>query len=175
MDKLYAPWRDEYVLSQARSKSCKTDASGQAAPCVFCTVFDGQEPDDQRYVLYNDGDVAVLLNLYPYNGGHLLVIARNHVEYLHEMPDAILHKLMKLSALSMQIIKQELACEAINFGANLGRAAGAGIPEHAHLHIVPRFVGDTGFFTTIGQSKQVSVDLQKIYQRLQPYFRNITV
>lgn len=167
MDKLYAPWRDQYVMSHIRS-----DYTGA---CVFCVLFDNKESDEQRYVLYKDADVAVLLNLYPYNGGHLLVVPSSHVENLYDLPDIVLTKLMKCSSLSTKIVKQALACEAINFGANIGRAAGAGIPEHVHLHIVPRFMGDTGFFTTIGEAKQVSVDLHRIYQTLKPYFENINL
>ena len=165
MDKLYAPWRDQYVMSHI-----KKDYAGA---CVFCIVFEDTKSNEQRYVLYQDADVAILLNLYPYNGGHLLVIPMQHVENLHDLPEVVLGKLMKASSVSMKIIKQALACEAINFGANIGRAAGAGIPEHVHLHIVPRFAGDTGFFTTIGDAKQVSVDLHRIYQTLLPHFKNI--
>jgi len=77
---------------------------------------------------------------------------------------------MSATSKSMQIIKKEFNCDGINFGANVGRAAGAGIPQHVHMHIVPRFAGDTGFFTTIGESKQVSVDLEKIYKNLKPHF-----
>lgn len=167
MDKLYAPWRDQYVMSHI-----KTDYVGA---CVFCKIFENAASNRDRYVLYQDNDVAVLLNLYPYNGGHLLVIPMQHVENLYDLPDGVLDKLMRASSVSMKIIKQALACEAINFGANIGRAAGAGIPEHVHLHIVPRFTGDTGFFTTIGEAKQVSVDLHRIYQTLLPHFENISL
>jgi len=167
MDKLYAPWRDTYVMSHTREK--------KAGTCVFCVAFDGQESNDERYILYKDTDVMILLNLYPYNGGHLLIVPYQHVENLYDLSGIVLDKLMKLSSLSTKFVKQALACEAINFGANIGRAAGAGIPDHIHLHVVPRFTGDTGFFTTIGDAKQVSVDLQRIYQTLKPYFENIKI
>lgn len=167
MDKLYAPWRDKYVQSCTKNKT--------PGACVFCMAFDNQESDDERYILYKDEQVMALLNLYPYNGGHLLVIPRLHTQELYDVPGAVLAKLMQLSAVSMRFLQEALACEAINFGANIGRAAGAGIPEHVHLHIVPRFVGDTGFFTTIGDAKQVSVDLLRIYQILKPYFQDIKI
>jgi len=165
MDKLYAPWRDQYVMSHIKKD--------HAGACVFCVVFDDQESDEQRYVLYKDADVAILLNLYPYNGGHLLVVPVDHVENLYDLSEAVQNKLMQSSSVSMKIIKKALACEAINFGANIGRVAGAGIPEHVHLHIVPRFSGDTGFLTTVGDTKQISVDLHRVYQTLKPYFENI--
>lgn len=167
MDKLYAPWRDMYVKSHT-----KKDQSGA---CVFCTLFDQKESNQERYILYKDNDLAVILNLYPYNAGHLLIIPKNHVENLYELSDVVLSKMMKVAAISTQIIKEALACEAINFGANLGRLAGAGIPEHIHLHIVPRFTGDTGFFTVVGDAKPVSIDLNWVYKKLITYFEKISL
>lgn len=167
MDKLYAPWRDQYVMSHT-----KKDQNGA---CVFCTLFDNQELDQDRYILYKDIQIAVILNLYPYNAGHLLIIPKNHVENLYELSDEILSKIMKITAISTQIVKQGLACEAINFGANLGRLAGAGIPEHIHMHIVPRFAGDTGFFTVVGDAKPVSIDLNSVYKKMKPYFEKISL
>lgn len=167
MDKLYAPWRDQYVMSQI-----KKDQNGV---CVFCTLYDGKEPDQDRYILYKDSDVAVLLNLYPYNAGHLLIIPMKHVPELYELTDPVLLKMMKLSAISTQVVKQALACQASNFGANLGRIAGGGIPEHVHLHVVPRFLGDTGFFTVVGDAKQISVDLNSVYKKMKPYFEKISL
>src|SRR3990167_8192385 len=119
MDKLYAPWRDQYVMSQTKKS--------QGGACVFCTLFDGKESDQDRYMLYKDSDVAVLLNLYPYNAGHLLIVPVKHVPELYELSGAVLAKLMKLSAISTQVTKQALACEDNNFGANLGKVAGGGI------------------------------------------------
>jgi len=167
MDKLYAPWRDQYVMSQVNK--------GQVKACVFCTVFDGKEADQDRYILYKDLDVVVLLNLYPYNAGHLLIVPVKHVPELYDLADIVLLKMMKLSAISTQVVKQALACEATNFGANLGKIAGGGIPEHVHLHVVPRFLGDTGFFTVVGNAKQISVDLNTVYKKLQPHFQNISL
>jgi ATP adenylyltransferase len=167
MDKLYAPWRSQYVMSQIKKD--------QGGACVFCTVFDGKESDQDRYILYKDIDVVVLLNLYPYNAGHLLIVPQKHVPELYELSDMILSKMMKLSAISTQVVKQALACEASNFGANLGKIAGGGIPEHVHLHVVPRFLGDTGFFTVVGDAKQISVDLNSVYKKLQLYFQNVSL
>ncbi|MBI2344760.1 HIT domain-containing protein [Candidatus Dependentiae bacterium] len=167
MDKLYAPWRDQYVMSHT-----KNDYSGA---CVFCTLFNKQESDEERYILYKDAMVAVILNLYPYNAGHLLVVPQNHVENLYELSDELLSRMIKISAVSTQIVKQALACQAINFGANFGRIAGAGIPEHVHLHIVPRYSGDTGFFTVIGDAKPISIDLNSVYKKMKPYFKEISL
>lgn len=165
MDKLYAPWRDHYVQDHVKAGKSQDNDS-----CIFCDVFCDKIDDADRFVLYKDRDVAVMLNLYPYNGGHVMVFARNHVEQFYEISAEIQNKLIQAVSLSMKIIKQTLACEGINFGANVGRIAGAGIPQHVHMHIVPRWQGDTGFFPIIGETKQVSVDLEKIYKKLKPVF-----
>ncbi len=162
MDKLYAPWRDRYVHQAIKSEYDK--------PCVFCEVFDHQESDEKRFVLWKNTEVAVLLNLYPYNGGHLLVIPAMHTAQFHELSEKTLNSLMTIVSQSCKIVQEVLGCQGVNFGANIGRAAGAGIPDHVHMHIVPRFVGDTGFFTTIGDGKQISVDLEKMYKKLKSSF-----
>ena len=167
MDKLYAPWRDGYVREHIHGEK---DNNG----CIFCAVFllKNEKEMNDHYVLYRNNNVAVMLNLYPYNGGHLLIFSANHVEQLFDIPRDIQEQLIQLSSLSMKIIKETLNCNAINFGANIGKDAGAGIPEHMHLHIVPRWQGDTGFFPVIGDTKQVSVDLNKIFNQLKPVFDN---
>lgn len=165
MDKLYAPWRDIYVESHI-----KRTLEKEIKRCIFCDVFESDGSDDEKFILYKNDKAAVILNLYPYNGGHLLVFARNHVQELYELPEDIGNLLIKLSSKSMEILKKELEPGAFNFGANIGKDAGAGIPSHMHLHIVPRWRGDTGFLTTIGSTKQVSVDLEKLYNRLKPIF-----
>jgi len=162
MDKLYAPWRDRYVRSQIQGNVSKL--------CVFCELFASTELESDLFILFKNKDIVIILNLYPYNGGHLLVIPRIHVSELDELSDSTLHEIMIAISKSIKIVKEELGSQGVNFGANVGLAAGAGIPEHVHMHIVPRFVGDTGFFTTIGDAKQVSVDLDKIYKRLKPHF-----
>ncbi|MBP9765313.1 HIT domain-containing protein [Candidatus Babeliales bacterium] len=165
MDKLYAPWRDRYVKSQI--------GGHKDGACVFCVLFDGQEPDDKRYILYRDSDIAVILNLYPYNGGHIMVIPVQHRQELYDIDQRVQHKMIQATSMSTKILKQALACDGLNMGANIGRNSGAGIPEHLHIHVVPRFAGDTGFFTTIADSKQISVDLHELYKKLKPYFENI--
>lgn len=162
MDKLYAPWRDRYVHSQIDGK--------QLGGCVFCELFTSGESDEQRFILFKNNDLVVVLNLYPYNGGHILVLPKNHESEFDLLPESVLAGLMSAVAKSIKIVREQLSCQGINFGANIGRAAGAGIPEHVHMHIVPRYAGDTGFFTTIGDSKQISVDLEKIYKKLKPHF-----
>ena len=165
MDKLYAPWRDKYVEDSVKGQ--RPDAQ---KTCVFCEVFAENISEQEHYILHKQSDVVIMLNLYPYNGGHVLVVPRQHVSNLHEVSQETLHSLMTTVATSTKLIQQSLGCEGINFGANIGRIAGAGIPQHVHLHIVPRWQGDTGFLPVIGETKQVSVDLNRIYQKLKPVF-----
>jgi ATP adenylyltransferase len=162
MDKLYAPWRDRYVHQVAKGV--------KAEQCVFCDIFTPQESDQDKLVLWKNDTLAVILNLYPYNGGHVMVIPKNHVAEFYHLSSSELATFMNVLAFSTKALTQALACEGINVGANLGRAAGAGIPQHVHMHVVPRFAGDTGFFTTVGDAKQISVDLEKIYKKLKPFF-----
>lgn len=164
MDKLYAPWRDCYVQDHVKNNKSSTDR------CVFCDVFVDDVDQKEKFILHRQDDLAVMLNLYPYNGGHLLIFPKQHSSEYFELSEQTLSSLMKVSAESMEIVKEVFGCEGLNFGANIGRIAGAGIPQHVHLHVVPRWSGDTGFMPVIAQTKQVSVDLHKIYKQLKPAF-----
>lgn len=165
MDKLYAPWRDCYVQDHVKkAKPC------DEKHCVFCDVFAQKVSDKQAFVLYRNDKLAIMLNLYPYNGGHVLVFPKQHSSEFFELSEDVLQELMVTVSKSMKILKQVLRSDAINFGANVGKYAGAGIPEHVHMHIVPRWGGDTGFMPVIAQTKQVSVDLSKMYKQLKPAF-----
>ena len=99
-----------------------------------------------------------------------MIIPKSHVEQPYALSDKNLNDFMNIAAKSIKIVQDVLGCDGINFGANFGKAAGAGIPAHLHAHIVPRFAGDTGFFTTIGNTKQISVDLENVYKKLKPHF-----
>lgn len=166
MDKLYAPWRDCYVKDHVKNnRNCQ-------GRCIFCDVFVDDVNIEQKFILHRQDDLAVMLNLYPYNGGHLLVFPKNHSSELYTLSELVLQDLMKVAAISMRLVKEQLGCQAINFGANIGRFAGAGIPEHVHMHIVPRWGGDTGFMPVIAQTKQVSVNLHNVYAQLKPLFDN---
>ena len=165
MDKLYAPWRDCYVQDHVKKGNSCDDVR-----CIFCDVFDDRIAGQDRFVLYRDRAVAIMLNLYPYNGGHVLVFPLDHVDQFYNLSEDVQCQLMTATTKSMKIVKDTLKCDGMNFGANVGRIAGAGIPQHVHMHIVPRWSGDTGFLPIIGETKQVSVDLEKIYKQLKPVF-----
>ena len=169
MDILYAPWRDKYVTHSKKEKSPSDDA------CVFCEKLLAKNPDDQEFVLKKTKHAFVILNLYPYNGGHLLILPQQHVAHLEDLSQEIRAELMELVSASIVILKNVLRAEGINAGLNLGRASGAGIPSHVHFHVVPRWIGDTSFITTIGDVKNVSVDLERIYNDLKPAFQALEI
>lgn len=172
MDILYAPWRDKYI------KQSKKESNGSDQKCVFCDIIDAKnihQSKTESFVLKETKYAFVILNVYPYNGGHVLILPRQHSAHLEDLSQEIRKELMELLSATIVIIKQVLKAEGINAGLNLGRAGGAGIPDHLHMHVVPRWFGDTSFITTIGQTKNVSVDLERIYQDLKPAFQALNM
>ena len=165
MDILYAPWRDQYVTNTKENKGCEPHNS-----CIFCNKILSKDEKVQEFILKETEHAFVILNLYPYNGGHLLILPKEHVAHLENLTKEIRAQLMELVCASSVILKNILQAQGINAGLNLGRASGAGIPEHLHFHVVPRWIGDTSFITVIGNTKNVSVDLEKIYNNLKPAF-----
>jgi len=169
MDKLYAPWRDEYII-------CKDKDQKNVAPaCVFC-VPNREDDTANGYVLKTFKHTTVMLNLYPYAAGHLLIIPdKKHVMFLHELSKECLTEMMLIASESVHILQKVLCAEGANVGMNLGGCAGAGIPGHVHMHIVPRWPGDTNFMPVIGKTKQISVDLERVYNDLLPAFARLTL
>lgn len=168
MKKLYAPWRSGYTVDTTRGKH--DDAS--ADECVFCTKF-AADDDRTHYILGRYKHHAILLNLYPYNAGHLLIVPFDHVKHMHDLSPEARTELMELITKSIDILKEVLNAEGINVGVNLGKAAGAGIPSHLHWHIIPRWAGDTNFLPTVGDTKAVSYDLNTMYDQLIDSFKNL--
>lgn len=165
MEKLYAPWRDGYTDEVTHKKKCDLEES-----CVFCIQFK-EDQDDKYFILARFKYSAVLLNKYPYNGGHLLIIPFEHKSQLSEFRHEVRQELMELIAQTSVILKEQLAAQGINVGLNEGKAAGAGIPAHLHVHVLPRWTGDTNFLPTLADTKQISVNLNDFFVRLKPYFQ----
>ena len=164
---LYAPWRDKY--SNARSDQKERNKG----VCVFCVIWEKKERDEELFVLARYSCTMVLLNRYPYAGGHLLVVPKDHKSDLSELSSDSRIQLIELLSESTEILKQSLCAMGVNVGINIGKAAGAGIPGHLHVHLVPRWEGDTNFLPVIGKVKQVSVDLERIYKKLRTPFQEL--
>ena len=161
MDNLWAPWRMQYI--RAPKKNTKET--------FLKKLEDGN--DEENLVLFRGEHSFVCMNLYPYNNGHIMVLPNNIVEKPEELDDVTQFEIMKIASLSMKIIREKMNAEAFNFGANIGASAGAGIAEHLHFHIVPRWKGDTNFMPVIGNTKVHVQGLNDTYVMLRPLFKNM--
>jgi ATP adenylyltransferase len=158
MDHLWSPWRYRYIAS-AESKSS----------CVFCRIrTDGDDIND--LVLYRGELVFVVLNLFPYTSGHLMVVPNQHTASFAELDQETTRDMFELAKRAELALREEYHPDGFNIGINLGKAAGAGIEEHLHLHIVPRWVGDANFVSIIGETRVLPEDLSSTYKRLKTHF-----
>ena len=155
MDHLWSPWRLEYVISK------------KPEGCVFC------RPSDDPLVVHHGQLSYVVLNLYPYNNGHLMVVPYRHESTLAGLTREEMNEVGTLTQLSERVLREAYKLEGINVGVNLGSPAGAGIAEHLHLHLVPRWNGDTNFMTVVGQTRVLPEDIQSTAARLRPIFEKL--
>jgi ATP adenylyltransferase len=137
--------------------------------CLFCMKA-AENCDSDNQVLYRGEHTFVMLNAYPYNPGHLMVVPYAHVDRLDTLADEAANELMQVTRLALRILHQALSPDGMNIGINQGAAAGAGITEHVHQHIVPRWIGDTNFMTTVGETKVLPEMLAQTYSKLAPLF-----
>ncbi len=158
MKKIYAPWRSNY-LSQSEITSQPDKL------CVFCKQF-SENQDKKNYIIKRYTHCAVMLNLYPYNAGHSMILPYKHVANFADLTSEIRSELMEVISQTITIIQDSLGCTGINMGTNQGKAAGGSISDHIHVHILPRWLGDTNFLAALADTKQISFDLKKIYEQL---------
>lgn len=161
MKTLWAPWRIEYILAP------KPDT------CVFC-LPDQTQDDAERLILYRGVHSFVVMNKFPYSTGHLLVIPYKHVMDLMALSAEESYELMDLMRQSTRILQARFRCQGINIGLNLGEAAGAGIREHLHFHLVPRWNGDSSFMAVLDDVHILPEHLEATYAALKPYFDELT-
>jgi ATP adenylyltransferase len=159
METLWSPWRMEYI----QANKDETDDAG----CILCRLRDGEESER---VLARTELAYVVLNKYPYNPGHLMVVPSRHVGDLEELTDAELLELQRLLTRSVSALREESAPHGFNVGMNLGRIAGAGIPDHLHWHVVPRWAGDTNFMPVVGETRVLPELVEETARRLAPHF-----
>ena len=169
MKKLYVPWRSSY----AKSVSSTVEKIGSAIECVFCQQF-AQTTDDAHFILHRFTHITAMLNRYPYNAGHILLLPHAHIARLDQLSVEAQHELIALTSHTVTILETVLGSHGTNVGINLGKAAGAGIPSHLHVHVLPRWMGDTNFLPALADTKTISFDLKKIYEDLKPHFENIS-
>jgi ATP adenylyltransferase len=158
MERLWAPWRMEYIS--------KPPQPG----CLFCRAIEHPEGPDAELVVWRPDGAIVMLNKFPYNPGHAMVAPLAHKGELEDLDDAQTADLMRALKRTIAVLKASLKPEGFNVGANLGRVAGAGIPDHVHLHVVPRWNGDTNFMPVIGEVKVVNEHLLQTAAKLRTAF-----
>jgi ATP adenylyltransferase len=158
MDRLWTPWRLSYV----------TDASTTTPACIFCAAVEAG--DAEPLVVYRGARAFVILNKFPYNNGHLMVVPVRHTGSLADLDDAELLEVMTLAREAERILTEVYRPHGFNLGINLGRPAGAGILDHLHLHVVPRWNGDTSFMTVFGDTRVLPEELPQTARRLREVF-----
>lgn len=137
--------------------------------CIFCPGSD-IDRDRENLVLFRGKHNFIIMNLFPYNNAHLMIVPFKHVSDTEDLDNRTLHEVMELADRSMKILKETIHPQGFNFGANIGAAGGAGIEEHIHFHIVPRWTGDTNFMPVIGQTKVMVQGIMETYDDLKPLF-----
>jgi ATP adenylyltransferase len=135
--------------------------------CVFCDK-PREEEDLQNGILARGPNTFIILNAYPYNSGHMMVVPYGHHSDFTTVEPAVTCEMMAMAQIAIMVLQQEFSCEGANLGLNLGKPAGAGIADHIHLHIVPRWTGDTNFMTTLGDTRVVPQSLEETCDRLAP-------
>ena len=163
MQILFTPWRYPYLTSPKSEKS---------GGCIFCDAAAAGNPRE-TLTLYRNGKALVMLNRYPYTNGHVMVAPVAHEARLFESTDQSLHALIRLTAEAQRILSDVYHPDGFNVGMNFGQVAGAGVVDHYHLHIVPRWGGDSNFMTVTAQTRLVPEELDTTFDKLEPRFREI--
>jgi ATP adenylyltransferase len=159
VERLWSPWRLAYV------------SGGESKGCVFCDAQTSERATP--LVLFGGTTCFVILNLYPYNNGHLMVVPRRHVATLAEATRDELTELVGLTRVAEMALTEAYHPQGLNVGMNLGRAAGAGVADHMHVHVVPRWAGDTNFMTVVGEVRVLPEELEQTAARLRPIFEKV--
>jgi len=158
---MWSPWRARYIAAGF-------DAPDEA--CVFCRIANDPEHDETNFVLHRAQHCFVLLNLYPYISGHLMIVPYLHTSEFDSTPKEITDDMMDLAKRSQTALREAYSPAGFNMGMNLGRVAGAGIADHIHIHLLPRWSGDANFMTTIAEARVLPEDLVTTYAKLRGKF-----
>jgi len=155
---VWSPWRYHYVSTAA-----------QQTGCIFCRAIQEVDQPDSL-VLYRAQYNYILLNRYPYNNGHLMIAPYQHIANPADIDSGVTEEMMRLSQRAIQALREVYKPDGFNLGMNLGKCAGAGVEEHYHLHVVPRWNGDTSFMTTLAETRVIPEDFNTALSKLKPYF-----
>ncbi|PHR59075.1 MAG: HIT family hydrolase [Arcobacter sp.] len=149
---LYAPWRDEYITNK------------KIQGCIFCHI--SKHDGDDLHILYKDEHCFIVMNKYPYTPGHFMIIPHFHTDALEELDPKVWLHMSALAQKGVKLLKVGFGAQGVNIGMNLGKEGGAGIAEHIHMHLVPRWERDTNFITAVAQTRVYSTDFEKVYQKI---------
>jgi len=158
VERLWSPWRNEYIGA--------TGSKDPAPDCVFCVARADPSQDAAQFVVHRGSDNFVILNRYPYISGHLMIVPYAHLAKLSEAPRSTANEMMDLAQRCELALREVYNPDGFNFGMNLGRAAGAGVAGHIHLHVLPRWGGDTNFMSTVAETRVLPEDLAVTYDKL---------
>ncbi len=157
MDYLWTPWRYAYITTAAKH-------DGRSEGCIFCEL--PKLPDPDAKIIHRGTHCFVILNSFPYTSGHVMVVPFAHTDQLQKLPEAVAYEMMSFSQRMEGVLRQVYSPDGINLGMNVGRAAGAGVAGHIHMHVLPRWVGDTSFMTVTGEARVLPESLDQTYERL---------
>ena len=158
MDFLFTPWRYAYVT-----------AGTKPGECVFCAILKAQN-DERNLVVYRGEHCFVILNAFPYTSGHTMVVPYEHVDELQKLTNTAAQEMIALTQKLEGVLRALYRPDGLNLGMNLGKAAGAGVADHIHMHILPRWIADVNFMTSVGETRVLPEDLQTTYQRIRSKF-----
>jgi ATP adenylyltransferase len=162
MDYLWTPWRYAYITTAAKD-------ADKPEGCVFCEL--PKLPDEEARIVHRGRHCFVILNSFPYTSGHVMVVPFAHLNELQKLPEAAAQEMMALSQKMEGVLRQVYTPDGINLGMNIGRAAGAGIAAHVHMHVLPRWFGDTNFMTVTGESRVLPEALEETWRRISSALR----
>ena len=160
MDVLWSPWRYDYIKSGSETPSANSGG------CVFCDILNSPASDEEKFILKRAEFNFVILNIYPYATGHLLIVPYAHIAELNQIDKQTSDEMMDITKSSQRALGEVYQPEGFNLGMNLGRSAGAGVAEHLHMHVLPRWSGDVNFMTSVAQTRTIPEDLRTTYDKL---------
>jgi ATP adenylyltransferase len=157
VDVLWSPWRYDYITKSGSAKN---------RGCVFCDILNNSASDEDNFILSRAEFNFVILNIYPYTSGHLMVVPYQHIADLDKGSADATNEMMEIVKRAQSALTEAYRPDGINLGMNLGKAAGAGVAEHYHMHVLPRWVGDANFMTAVGQTRTIPESLDETYRKL---------
>ncbi|HEX4748023.1 MAG TPA: HIT domain-containing protein [Bryobacteraceae bacterium] len=164
MQHLWTPWRSTYMKA----------AKDSSRECVFCAAAE-QENDVESLIAYRAGHSFIILNRYPYTSGHIMIAPYAHVSRLNDAPAETIAEIAELTRTAEIVLERAYKPDGINLGMNLGRAAGAGIAEHIHMHMLPRWNGDANFMTSVADTRIIPESLDETYEKIRQGFEQLRV